>query len=606
MDNAQENKVNSANEHALVQTKIKLKYREKLLHTVSLVAERLLTADDSEALEALLDAMKIVGDCLNVDRVQIWRNEMIDEEMHFVMRYEWLSDVGKQKMIVPLGYSCAYSKCDGWYEKFSRGEPINAPLSALKPDEAEFLGYYEMKALVILPLFMNGEFVGFFSVDDCKDERVFSKEEMNMLASTGLMLTSVFNKRLQAKEIEEAYKRQKDALNQAIAASSAKGEFLSIMSHEMRTPMNAIIGMISIAKSTDDPKRINEALDKMSEAALHLLGVINDVLDMSKIEAKKMEILPVEFDMRRMLQKVLDLVKFKMEEKEHQFDIEISPDVPRYYLGDDQRLTQIIINLLTNAVTHTPKNGKISLTVTKVAQEDEICELQFVVSDNGVGISEEHQARLFQMFEQVDVNRRQHGGSGLGLNICKRLVELMNGDIYVKSEVGKGSDFTFTVKLVHVDKAESFDMTDLEPDESFNLSNIKEFAGKRILVAEDMEINREIIVSLLESTGIAIDTAENGLIALEMVRKNPPYDLILMDMRMPEMDGLEATRQIRKMPSYQQNKVPIIAITANVFTDDIEKCKQAGMDDHIGKPFELSLIIGKLRKYLTSEIYANT
>jgi len=600
MDNLETNC--SENKHALLlaQAHETLEYREKLLHTMTEVAEKLLTTKESEILEALFEAMELTGKCLDVDRVQIWRNEVIDGERHFVMRYEWLSDFGKQKIEVPLGTSVPYSICQGWYEKFLKGEAINGPISELPPKEAEFIGYYEIKSVVVLPLFMNGEFVGFFSVDDCKYDRTFSKEEMNMLASTGLMLTNVFNRKMQANEIEEAYKRQEEALKQAVAVSSAKGEFLSIMSHEMRTPMNAIIGMVSIAKSTDDPKRINDALDKIAEAARHLLGVINDVLDMSKIEAKKMKLHPVEFDIRRMLQKVLSLVKFRMEEKEHTFNINMGVDVPRYFWGDDQRLTQIIINLLANAITYTNRGGEISLSVAIISKAEGICELKFVVSDNGVGIPEEHQARLFQMFEQVDVNNREHASSGLGLNICKRLVELMDGEIGVKSEVGKGSDFTFTVKLAHVEKFEILDLSDFDTTEAAPLPvhNQREFANKRLLVVEDMEINREIISSFLEPTGIYIDTAENGKKALEKIKEKPPYDVILMDMRMPEMDGIEATRHIRELDAPEHRKVPIIAITANVFPDDIEKCKQAGMDDHVGKPFELSSVIEVLRKHL--------
>ena len=602
MDNLQINLTESDNKLLLEQANQTLEYREKLLHTMTEVAEKLLTANENEILEALFEAMELTGHCLDVDRVQIWRNEMVEDELHFVMRYEWLSDFGKQKIEVPLGMSVPYSSCQGWYEKFLMGEAINGPISELPPKEAEFIGYYEMKSIVILPLFMSGEFVGFFSVDDCKHDRTFSKEEMNMLASTGLMLTNVFNRKMQANAIEEAHKKQEEALKQAIAVSSAKGEFLSIMSHEMRTPMNAIIGMVSIAKSTDDPKRINDALDKISEAALHLLGVINDVLDMSKIEAKKMKLQPVEFDMRRMLQKVLSLVKFRMEEKEHTFNINMGVDVPRYFWGDDQRLTQIIINLLTNAITHTNRGGEISLSVAILSKSEGICELRFVVSDNGVGIPEEHQARLFQMFEQIqiDENSRERGGSGLGLNICKRLVELMDGGISVKSEVGKGSDFTFTVKLAHVEKFEILDLSDFDATDTAPspLHDYKEFAGKRLLVVEDMEINREIITSFLTPTGIHIDTAENGKKALEKIKEKPPYDVILMDMRMPEMDGIEATRHIRELDSPEHRKMPIVAITANVFSDDIEKCKQAGMNDHVGKPFELSSVIEVLRKYL--------
>jgi len=573
------------------------KYPTELLQAVNRASEILLTTREQDLLESLMDAMEIVGEVLNVDRVQIWRNEVINGVLNFVMRYEWLSEVGKEKIEVPLGLHFPYTRIPCWYEKFVRGECINAPISQLAPNEAEFLGYYEMKAIVIIPLFLYDEFIGFFSVDDCKEERVFTDDEMDVLASTGLMFASVFNRVLQDNKLETA-------LEQAISASRAKTNFLATMSHEMRTPMNAIIGMTAIAKKTENNKRKEYALDKVEEAAHHLLGVINAVLDMSKIEANKMELQPVEFELHRVLQKVVTLVKFRMEEKMQHFNVSINNDVPRYYIGDDQRLTQIITNLLTNAVIYTPQEGKITLHVSVLKEnqnnqdnqkdEDAICKLLFQITDTGIGISPEHKERLFGMFEQADgSSSRKYGGTGLGLTISKKLVELMGGNISVESELGKGSTFTFMVKL---QKLETIYNNKHENDILWEENN---FHGKKILFVEDIEINRDIVISQLDGTGLEIDIAINGVEAVKMIEKEETrYDLIFMDMRMPEMDGLQASRKIRSLPSDYAKKIPIIAMTANVFIDDIEQCLTAGMNDHIGKPVDMAIIFEKLRKYL--------
>jgi len=580
------------------ETRKALKYREKLLNAVKQAAEVLLTADEEDTLKALMTGMEIVGRCLDVDRVQIWRNEEIDGELCFVMRYEWLSEIGKQKIEVPLGLGCPYSSREGWLEMFLRGEHMNSPISKLPPDDAAFLGPYEMVSIVNMPLFLNQEFIGFFSVDDCELEREFTADEMDVIASAGLMFSSVFNRNLQAEKIAETNAQIETALEQALSASRAKSEFLSTMSHEMRTPMNAIIGMTAIARNTEDSERKHYALGKAQRAARHLLGIINDVLDMSKIEANKLELQHVEIDLRDLLEKAISLVEFRMEEKRQRFSMSMDKNVPFFYSGDNQSLTQVVTNLLTNAVTYTQEEGEVGLAVSLVKEEDGICELRFVVTDSGIGISPEHHEQLFEMFERADNSASsKHGGTGLGLPISKRLIELMGGGISVESELGKGSKFIFTVKLPRIEQDEK----GASPHPGFNsvefFRDVK-FAGKRLLLAEDVEINSEVLTAQLDGTGLLIDIAQNGKKAVEMVAANPGlYDLVFMDIRMPEMDGLEATRRIRSLPA-NGKELPIIAMTANVFTDDVENCLAAGMDDHIGKPLDMRIVFEKLRKYL--------
>jgi PAS domain S-box-containing protein len=402
------------------------------------------------------------------------------------------------------------------------------------------------------------------------------------------------------------------AKNSAELSSLAKSEFLSNMSHEMRTPMNAIIGMAAIARGTTDVDRKNYALSRVEESSKHLLLIINDVLDMSKIEANKFKLTSIEFDLNKLVHKAVSLVSLSMEAKRHHFSVRMNDIMPTFFLGDDQRLTQVLMNLLSNAVKFTPEEGEISLGVSLVpdhsfVEGNHVYEVIFEVADTGIGISAEQKKKIFNMFEQAESGTtRKFGGTGLGLSISKRIIELMNGKIYVESEPGKGSHFIFTVKMPSVEKDSDQNVTDKEIEiTSGKKENL--FAGKKILFAEDIEINREILISLLEDTGIIIDTVENGREALKKFSSAPDYyDLVLMDIRMPEMDGIEATQLIRKFEAEYRvlnskenvRNVPIIAMTANVFKDEIDNCIKAGMDDHIGKPLELSIIFEKLQKYL--------
>jgi signal transduction histidine kinase/ActR/RegA family two-component response regulator len=392
-------------------------------------------------------------------------------------------------------------------------------------------------------------------------------------------------------------KRLKKEEAKAEAANRAKTSFLANMSHEMRTPMNAIIGMTSIGKKAVDSERKDYALGKIEGAAMHLLSVINDVLDISKIEANKLELAPVEFNLEKMLQKIVSIIHFRMDEKHQRFNLNIDTHIPNFIVGDDHHLSQVIMNLLSNAVKFSPEQGEIGLSLTLVGEKDGVCEIRVEVSDNGIGINHEQQKKLFRAFEQADSGiSREFGGTGLGLSISKHIVELMGGKIWIESEPGKGSRFIFTVKVERgADNADS--ASDLSPNPEMDTDGI--FDGKKLLVAEDVEINREILLSLLENTGLDIDCAQNGLEAVEMVSASPAlYDAILMDVQMPKMDGLEATRRIRSCDSDLHRQIPIIAMTAHVFKSDIEKCIAAGMNDHIGKPFDINDVLIKLNKYL--------
>lgn len=379
--------------------------------------------------------------------------------------------------------------------------------------------------------------------------------------------------------------------------SKSKSEFLSRMSHEMRTPMNAIIGMTGIAKKSDDKERVQYCLDKIESASNHLLGVINDILDMSKIEAGKLEISETSFKFEKLIEEAVNVVSFKMDEKYQHFNITIDENVPKNIIADQQRLAQVITNLLSNANKFTPEHGNINLRVHVLSENDNLYNIQFEIIDNGIGISEEQQQKLFRSFEQADGSiSRKFGGTGLGLSISKNIIDLMGGRIYVESEIGKGSRFVVEVNIKE-DKNE-YNEEDFLPKE-VQEETVAVFNGKRALIAEDMEINREIFIGMLEDTGIIIDCAENGEEACKMfIENNGKYDIIFMDINMPELDGYEATKKIRAMNLESSQTVPIVAITANVFKEDIEKCLAAGMNDHIGKPFVSDEVISKMKNYI--------
>ena len=515
----------------------------------------------------------------------------------------------------------------------------------------------------------------------------------------------------------------------AEAASVAKSAFLANMSHEIRTPMNAIIGMTTIGHSATDISRKDYSFNKIEDASKHLLGLINDILDMSKIESGKFELSPNEFNFENMLRKIVGVIIFRIDEKNQKIDVQIDHDIPKTLIGDDQRLAQVITNLLGNAIKFTPENGSINLGARFIEEKNGMCAIQFSVRDTGIGISPEQQANLFVSFQQAESDiTRKYGGTGLGLAISKSIVKMMGGDIWVESELGEGSEFKFTVNLkrgedkkgqildpgkniknvrilvvdddehvllyfremmremkINCDVADSgesaleavekngqYDIyfvdwklpgidgvelarrlkvrqetpeksvvimisaaqwtviekeakkagidkfiskplfmssimdsinecVGVDPEQAEDMSDddIGIFRDHRILLAEDVEINRDIVLALLEPTCLEIECAVNGKEAVRMFTESPDrYEMIFMDLHMPEMDGLEATRRIRALDIPEAGAIPIIAMTANVFKEDIERCIKAGMNGHIGKPLDIDDVIKMLKQHL--------
>ena len=704
---------------------------EMLMMIIKAVALTLTTESDRFE-EALTESMEKMAVCLDVDRVNIWRTDVLDEKPVYKLLYEWLSpktDGSKtHKSVYGLDW---IHRVPEWENLFIKREYIAETSDVFADNIREQFINCGIKAIMAFPVFLQDKYWGFVSFDNCHSEKLCSGREASILQSSSLLLANAVERNEIERNRLSTLKELEAAAEAAEAANRAKSVFLATMSHEIRTPMNAIIGMTTIGLSSSDTERMEYCFTKIHDASNHLLGVINDILDMSKIEAGKFDLAPIEYDFEKMLRRVVNVVNFRIDEKQQKLSVHFDKSIPKTMIGDDQRIAQVITNLLSNAVKFTPEYGEISLEIRFLKEENNVCTILFIVSDTGIGITPEQQARLFQSFQQAeDSTSRRYGGTGLGLSISKSIVELMGGEIWVESDYNKGSTFSFTIqaqrgtgkdivpilldpnihpgniRILAVDDDPDTIMyfleitqelgmlcdTALSGEEAIELvkrngayniyfidwkmpgidgieltkllkgnsappgnsvivmisaaqwtavenaakeagvdrflskplfpSTVSEiiyeclginqsqtddaqqvepdnFAGYCVLLAEDVEINREIVLALLEPTHLVIDCAENGAEAVRLFSRAPErYDIIFMDVQMPEMDGYEATQRIRALETPRAKTIPIIAMTANVFREDIEKCLEAGMNDHVGKPLDFDEVLWLLQWYI--------
>ncbi len=443
----------------------------------------------------------------------------------------------------------------------------------------------QLKSLLFVPFFVDGEFFGVLEAMLSDAQAPWTEGNIQLL----MMVASTYSMFYSRQHIAENLVQ---AMEAAESASKAKSAFLSNMSHEIRTPLNAIIGITNIALKDELPKETSGHLQTIKHASDVLLDIINNVLDMSKIEAAKLELVYEYFELNTLIENVYNIVSVRANEKHQQIRFTVAENVPNTYMGDSLRLTQLMTNILYNAIKFSDETFLINMDIGLVSLQDDRACLKIDITDHGVGMNEEQIARLFRPFEQGD-NRtvRKFGGTGLGLAISKQIVELMNGSIAIESMPGQGSTFTITVQLsVAKPQGDSPALPGTAPE--------RNFSGKRILLVDDVAINREIVKAILANTGVQMDEAENGRAAAEMFLSNPAaYDLIFMDIQMPELDGYGAAQAIRAADA----RIPIIAMTAHAFKEDAEKCLAAGMNDHIIKPLDENLLIGKVYQYIDAK-----
>jgi signal transduction histidine kinase/CheY-like chemotaxis protein/HPt (histidine-containing phosphotransfer) domain-containing protein len=402
------------------------------------------------------------------------------------------------------------------------------------------------------------------------------------------------------KHYETALAKARDV---AEAASRARSEFLAMMSHEIRTPMNAVLGLTgSLLESNldDDQRRSAQAIQEASDG---LLAILNDILDLSKLDTGKLEFEAVPFSVESVIDNTRSIVALRATEKGIRLSVELDPEMPKALLGDPSRIRQIVLNLASNAVKFTP-SGAVVISARCVERSATRATLRIVVKDSGIGIAPDRLGRLFSDFVQADASiHRQYGGTGLGLAICKRLVEQMGGEIAVESVEGQGSTFSFRVSLALADVA------DLEqrggPDAVTGFDGLLAQLGRplRVLIAEDNATNQFVVTRMMREYDIDLRIANNGVETVAAAKQGD-FDVIFMDMRMPEMDGLEATRAIRARGGALA-AIPIIALTANAFADDMKACRDAGMNDFVAKPIRKRLLIEKLAKIAQAAVVAN-
>ena len=607
--------------------------QDRLLRAVNSVAFRLFSQENADFEKTIENTLEILGRSVNAEQVVIWKNYLENDELRVYRYAKWDNSDLTNKLShllekpFPLDFSIKEILPD-WETMMEEQSPVYFIDKNLHEPFRSIALNKGIRSALLLPIFSRGDYWGFITFLTYTEERLYSNAEKELLRSGGILIASAIENNNYVKELAKA--RDAAQLN-----TEAKSEFLSSMSHELRTPLNAIIGMTEIARMS--PEKSKYCLGKIGTSGRHLLGIINDVLDMSKIEANKLELEAREFDFEKMIQNVCDLIRVKMDEKKLNFVLEgNAPE--NMVVGDELRFSQVLLNLLSNAVKFTPESGTVSLKYNTCETDDEMM-LRVEVKDSGIGMTHEQTKKLFNPFAQAEkATTRKYGGTGLGLAISKQIVNLMGGNIWVESEPGKGTSFIFVVKAkwgkpVPVDENKT------------EIAQIPQWQDKTILAVEDVEINQEIINTLLEGTGVTIENASNGIEAVAKFRENPgKYNLILMDVQMPEMNGLDATREIRNMeaqargqnkkeiPGYvsrllehtgsdaldfiksnqelqecfgidlpgglQSREIPIIAMTAAVFAQDVKDCLDAGMNSHVAKPIEMENLINAMKVYL--------
>ena len=557
--------------------------QDMLLKAVNQIASLLISGGAGDFEWIMRQSLAILGGVVSADRDFVWQNGSRDGESVSTQIHEWCEKNFSGAWVPRTPHRIFMPN---WQKRLRAGAIVNHSLETAPMPERNCMETRGVASVLLIPILMNGNFWGIIGFDHCTEAHLFSESEQGILQSAGLLIAAAILR-------NEMTENLIHAKNAALQSAEAKSNFLANMSHEIRTPMNAIIGMTTIARGAEgDAEKISDCLAKIERASAHLLGIINDVLDMSKIDASKFALAENPFSFREMLRSVYDINIVKVRERGQTLEMRVDEHIRDAVIGDDLRISQVINNLLSNAVKFSPDGGRIVLEANLSETEGACSRIRVSVADNGIGIPEAQREKLFKAFEQIDATRaRKFEGIGLGLAISKSLVEMMGGRMSVESEPGVGSTFRFEVTLRHDEaekRHEAPQTLGLDPSDAYD------FTGKRILLAEDIEINREIVSLFMEGTGVEIEYAENGWEACDKFAAAPErYNLIFMDVHMPVMDGFEATERIRASGAPNAATITIVAMTANAFAEDVERCKRVGMNDHIAKPVDRNVLMEK-------------
>lgn len=574
--------------------------KNRLLHAANAAASMIIGGFHQEYEIVLHQALQMLGESVGANSTCIWRNSESDGVMSCFLRAHWT----KKARIIGAENNNYFNYDDffpEWKEQLSENNYASLDGNTLPKEFMEACDMTGTESVMLVPLYLHSDFWGMIGF--AREENIpFVEYEADAMLSGAIIVASSISR-------NETFGKINMDRDKAVANTMAKGEFLSRMSHELRTPLNAIIGMTAIALREKDPQKIFGYLKKVDVSSQLLLNIINDVLDISKIDAGKLEIVKEPFDFTDMLRNAENIVKVKMDEKQQRFTVNCDESMTNKVISDEHRLLQVIVNLLNNAMKFTPENGEISLTAFQKKIDDNRVKLRVEVRDSGIGLTPEQQEKLFTAFEQADGSiTRKYGGTGLGLAICKKILTTLGGDIWVISKPNKGSCFFFELDADLGEPLTGREYSENYPDLSHPALTDEtsgdgsepayDWSGRTILLAEDVEINREIVEAILDGTGVRIISVENGKEAVEKFSSEPDrYDLILMDIQMPVLDGISATKQIRSLHDPHAGKVPIIAMTANAFKEDIDVCIKAGMDNHISKPITINTFLKVLEQY---------